>query len=575
MTVDISSTRTPLSPQNLGKTDHGHPRFQRHLICAAVSLLLGVLLACQVALAQRQHPDCDENDPSSGSETGTLPDGRPCHCLYNDAEWVYEPGGVCHLGDGSEGSNDGSDTNTGNTAAATNTDDSGTNVGGGGGSGGSGGGSNVDSTPPTDQHGDTPETATAVSLSPQTPCTPIRGDLVSRTDVDYFRLDVPHPGLLRVETTGATNTSGTLSLADVAEPLASDDNSGTGNNFRLGHAILPGTYYVAVWGSGGATGAYTLRVCFSAGYFENPGAGSSQSGIGVLSGWVCDAEEVRFEFVRPDGSVWREPAASGTIRTDTAPICGHSATGFGLLWNWNLLGAGAHTVRAVVDDIVLAEHTFTVTTLGIADEQGDEDDFPRGLSGRYPLADFPTAGETTTLEWSQAQQNFVITPAQRAAGRAEPVGEPGDPTQAMLENPAPGSYQSGIGVISGWACGAEEVDIELEHGTTGETLILMAGYGTSRPDALDICGDMDNGFGLLWNWNILGPGEHIVRAFADGEEIGWSKVTVTTLGEEFRRGLRGMYELEDFPTPGETVTVEWQQAQQNFVITGREQREEE
>jgi len=60
-----------------------------------------------------------------------------------------------------------------------------------------------------------------------------------------------------------------------------------------------------------------------------------------------------------------------------------------------------------------------------------------------------------------------------------------------------------------------------------------------------------------------------VRAFADEdtEPFAWSRVFVTTLGEEFARGLRGEYVLADFPAPGQSVTVEWRQEQQNFVIT--------
>jgi len=45
---------------------------------------------------------------------------------------------------------------------------------------------------------------------------------------------------------------------------------------------------------------------------------------------------------------------------------------------------------------------------------------------------------------------------------------------------------------------------------------------------------------------------------------------VTTLGDEFLRGLRRTHEIADFPAEGQTTTVEWQQGQQNFVITGVE-----
>ena len=95
----------------------------------------------------------------------------------------------------------------------------------------------------------------------------------------------------------------------------------------------------------------------------------------------------------------------------------------------------------------------------------------------------------------------------------------------------------------------------------------VAAYGTERLDTLGACGDTDNGFGLLFNWNLLGDGAHDVVAFVDGEELGRATVRVTTLGVEFLRGVEGECVVADFPTLGETVTLEWQQSSQNFVIT--------
>ena len=41
--------------------------------------------------------------------------------------------------------------------------------------------------------------------------------------------------------------------------------------------------------------------------------------------------------------------------------------------------------------------------------------------------------------------------------------------QATLENPQPGSFQSGIGVISGWACEAQTIEISFDGGPLGKT----------------------------------------------------------------------------------------------------------
>ena len=136
----------------------------------------------------------------------------------------------------------------------------------------------------------------------------------------------------------------------------------------------------------------------------------------------------------------------------------------------------------------------------------------------------------------------------------------------QLENPGPHAFQSGIGALWGWVCEAEQVEIEI--GTEqGDFAWHMAAYGLERLDTLESCGDTDNGFVLLLNWNLLGDGQHTVTALVDGVELGQTTVTVTTLGEEFVVGAVGECVAEDFPDLGQAVTLEWRQNSQNFVIT--------
>ena len=134
---------------------------------------------------------------------------------------------------------------------------------------------------------------------------------------------------------------------------------------------------------------------------------------------------------------------------------------------------------------------------------------------------------------------------------------------AALENPQSLSHHSGIGLISGWVCDADRVEIEID-----ESIILQAGYGTNRGDTEEICGDTANGFGLLFNWNLLGDGMHTLRALADGEEFARAVVTVTTLSQEFLTGAYGEFSLPGFPSTGESIVVHWQPSTQNFVIRG-------
>ncbi len=434
---------------------------------------------------------------------------------------------------------------------------------GGGPTGGGGGGTRT----PPDQHGDTPDEATG--LNPRGYATgsisrTIAARLQSRTDIDYFTLDLPYAGVLIAHTTGGDTTGRLYQAQAEGTPvlIATDTDSGSGANFRLGVAVEPGTYYLAV-SAGASFGDYRLLVDYTPAFVENPAPNAPQSGLGVLSGWVCDADTVEIELVPESGETQMWVPATGTSRADTAGVCGADTTdtGYGLLYNWNLLGDGAHTVRVRINEVVLAERAITVTTLGAHPEQ----EYRRGLWATSELPDFPDAGQTTTLRWEEALQNFVI-----ASGEGSDGGEQLTPEQARLENPAPGSFQSGLGVISGWVCEAETVEVVFELEGTDAPLTFEAGAGTERADTADQCGDADNGFGLLFNWNLLGDGTHTVRALADGEEFAHSTVTVTTLGEEIARGLRQTHEIADFPAAGQTTTVEWREAQQNFVITAVE-----
>ena len=389
-----------------------------------------------------------------------------------------------------------------------------------------------------DAHGNSAGRATSIA-----PASSTAGEIAPARDRDYFQLDAPHTGILVVETTGSTNTVGTV-WQDGVE-LATATQGGSGQNFGLGVPVQSGPVVIAVQGFGRATGRYALRTTFVAGFLENPSPNSFQSGIGTLSGWVCDADEVVLEI---NGTPF--PAAYGTDRSDTQDECGDADNGFGLLFNWNELGDGRHEVVALVDGVELSRTSVTVTTLGTA--------FLREASGMCEATDFPSTGEHVTLIWQEARQNFVITD-----GSAPPTGSSAvtSAVTGFLENPAPNSFQSGVGLLSGWVCEADTVSLEID----GQT--YTAGYGTDRADTADVCGNRDNGFGLLFNWNELGDGDYEVIARADGLAFDRATVRVVTLGTNFLRGARGTCEVVDFPEVGDTVTLTWQTAQQNFVIT--------
>lgn len=134
------------------------------------------------------------------------------------------------------------------------------------------------------------------------------------------------------------------------------------------------------------------------GAFENPVDGAVESGIGVVAGWHCTAKQINIAI---DGvSIGR--AGSGTLRPDTESVCSHAETGFSLLYNWNNLPPGEHTVTMYADGAEFDSKVITTTqSAGAA--------FVRGLQKTVTVPDFPSAGRSATLEWREAKQAFVVT----------------------------------------------------------------------------------------------------------------------------------------------------------------------
>ena len=114
-------------------------------------------------------------------------------------------------------------------------------------------GTSSTSPPSSDDPGNTRATATSLPLN-----SPLTGRIDPAGDIDYFRVQVTTSGPLTVETTGTTDTVGRLESSS-GSTLATNDDGGTGTNFRIVHDVTPGTYYIRVTGYGSRTGSYTLN----------------------------------------------------------------------------------------------------------------------------------------------------------------------------------------------------------------------------------------------------------------------------------------------------------------------------
>ena len=143
---------------------------------------------------------------------------------------------------------------------------------------------------------------------------------------------------------------------------------------------------------------------------------------------------------------------------------------------------------------------------------------------------------------------------------------------AVLENPTHGSFYSGIGVISGWKCEANGPltarFYDEDRMPLGDAIPLA--YRNERRDTEGVCGDTNNGFVAIWNWGNLGDGTYTAIVSDNGEEFARSTFTVTTTGEDFLTGAQARVTVENFPSPGETTVLEWNESTQHFEIVEAE-----
>ena len=136
-----------------------------------------------------------------------------------------------------------------------------------------------------------------------------------------------------------------------------------------------------------------------------------------------------------------------------------------------------------------------------------------------------------------------------------------------LEVPASGSTMSGIGLISGWSCLGGTLEAEISDANGGMSTVSLS-HGTSRADTESVCGDSDNGFSATVNWSLFDAGAKTIRLMQNGEEVASRDFSTIAFGREFISGASGMCSIGDFPTAGESATVEWDETQQRFVVTG-------
>ena len=134
---------------------------------------------------------------------------------------------------------------------------------------------------------------------------------------------------------------------------------------------------------------------------DSPLVGSVQSGtVAAPNGWKCTRNgEIT---ARLDGGAVIH-FSEDLPRIDTASVCDNTGNnGFATQpWNWNVSGAGNHTIAFFDAGEKFAEVSFRVLTFGT--------EFLFGPTASFVVKDFPDPGSDVEVSWDTAIQNFRIT----------------------------------------------------------------------------------------------------------------------------------------------------------------------
>ena len=279
------------------------------------------------------------------------------------------------------------------------------------------------------------------------------------------------------------------------------------------------------------------------GRLESPSQGSTQSGVGRFSGWVC---------ITGPGGEPPPPAVPEVTERYLYDALEHKESSVDNRGNWwartgstnGMHITGQTTVQEVVDHV----RRFTISY--VDDDGRDRTEFYEtllGASGIFTIdignvrLSWPITGlsKSTLSPSPRSPAGTVIPPritidVEPGATVRNQDGSPWVPvplTQTMEELDRD-MYV--VNILQPYVPGRPEVSsVEIE---INDTTRIPAAYGTERRDTTSVCGDSNNGFVLPFNWNLLGEGTHTVRALADGVEFDSATFTVTTQGTEFLHG---------------------------------------
>ena len=279
------------------------------------------------------------------------------------------------------------------------------------------------------------------------------------------------------------------------------------------------------------------------GRLEHPSHGSSQSGVGRFSGWVC---------ITGPGGEPPPPAVPEVAERYFYDALEHKEKSVDNRGNWwARTGSGNKThIRGQTTVQEVVDHVRRFTISYVDDDGYDRTEFYETVLGASGI--FTIDIGNVRLSWTITGLSKSTLPPdpRRPAGTVSPPritidvepgatvrnqdGSPWKPVPLAQTMDELGRDMYVVNILEDYIPGrlpVSSVEIEIN-----DTTRIPAAYGTERRDTTSVCGDSKNGFVLPYNWNLLGAGTHTVRAIADGVEFDSATFTVTTQGTEFLRG---------------------------------------
>jgi YVTN family beta-propeller protein len=327
---------------------------------------------------------------------------------------------------------------------------------------------------------------------------------------------------------------------------------------------------------------------------ENPTQGQKVSGIGTISGWAFSTTpgaHISSVSISIDGQTPIRVPCCGD-RADVAKVHGDQAlnSGFGQVFNFNLLSSDSHTIKVEVSDDQggsgsLPDVAFTTVKPGGFEVLSILDLLfaDPSIDGQEIVLKKVTATEkgsgkgqevTIHVAWQQSTQALGIVKSENTgstttaaqtvqaeqATNMQTQAASDAPITVTLENPPDQKTASGIGMVSGWA-------VSSNSGATINSVQLTIDNDAQQSNNIPCCSEradvasafpdqkpqsLNSGFGSLINFNLLRSGSHTfdVKVQDSNDASAHVTNTVTTVK------LGNSEVLDQFDLSGASVSLQ-------------------